>query len=344
MNTQPIKMQIENNIIVAMSEYLCGEIIQVLQQIIIAEFVKVNMEEITTLPAEYHNDTDRKNQYIIQLFICKKRIKENTKEAYLHAVKRLIVLIDKPLTDMDTTDISYYLNWYEKHNILSGGKKNQPTTMNNERRFLSAFFTWLRKEKLISENPVESTEPLKVIHKPIDYYKADEIAKMRDACKNPRERALIEVLRSTGMRGGELISVSTAQIDWTTGDILILGEKSDRYRPVYLDDDAQHYYKIYLDSRTDDSEFMFPTFRNPHKMMTTCGIRSVLKTIGKRAKIKIRVYPHKMRKTLGMNLKNKGVDIGTIQEIMGHASSAVTAQYYAQSTPETLRSIRKRVA
>lgn len=79
-------------------------------------------------------------------------------------------------------------------------------------------------------------------------------------------------------------------------------------------------------------------------MMTTCGIRSVLKTIGKRAGIKSRVYPHKMRKTLGMNLKNKGVDIGTIQEIMGHASPAVTAQYYAQSTPETLRSVRKRVA
>lgn len=91
MNTQPIKMQIENNIIVAMSQYLSGEIIQVLQQIIIAEFVKVNMEEITTLPAEYQNDTDRKNQYVIRLFDCKKRIKDNTKGAYLHAVKRLSI-------------------------------------------------------------------------------------------------------------------------------------------------------------------------------------------------------------------------------------------------------------
>lgn len=344
MNAQSIKMQIENNIIVAMSQYLNGEIIQVLQQVIIAEFVKVNMEEITTLPVEYQNDTDRKNQYIIQLFICKKRIKENTKEAYLHAVKRLVVLIDKPLTDMDNTDIAYYLNWYERYNTMNGGKKNQATTVNNERRFLSAFFTWLRKEKLISENPVESTQPLKTISKPIDYFRTEEISKMRDACKNPRERALIEVLRSTGMRVGELTAVELDQIDWTTGDILILGEKSEKYRPVYLDDEARHYYKIYLDSRADNSKYMFPTSRKPYKMMTTCGIRSILKTIGNRAGIKSRVYPHKMRKTLGMNLKNKGVDIGTIQEIMGHASPAVTAQYYAQSTPETLRSIRQRAA
>jgi integrase len=78
--------------------------------------------------------------------------------------------------------------------------------------------------------------------------------------------------------------------------------------------------------------------------MSTCGIRCAFKIIGERAGIQCRVYPHKMRKTLGMTLKNKGVDIGTIQEIMGHASPAVTAEYYAQSTPATLRYVRERVA
>lgn len=344
MNTQPIKMQIENNIIVAMSQYLSGEIIQVLQQIIIAEFVKVNMEEITTLPAAYQNDTDRKNQYIIQLFICKKRIKENTKEAYLHATKRLIFLIDKPLTDMDTTDISYYLNWYEKHNVLSGGKKNQPTTVNNERRFLSAFFTWMRKEKMIAENPVESIDTLKAIKKPIDYFKAEEMAKMRDTCKNVRERAVLEVLYSTGMRVGELIQVEIEQIDWATGDILILGEKGDKYRTVWLDEDARYYFKLYLESRKFDSPYMFPNTRGTHEIMTTCGIRSVIKNIGKRADIKTRVYPHKLRKTLGMNLINKGAGYDVVQETMGHADSKTTREYYARLNPETLRSVRQRAA
>jgi site-specific recombinase XerD len=342
MNGQTVKAQIINDIIVAMAEHVAKDVLEILHQTIIKEFVNVNMEEITTLPAEYQNDTDTKNKYIIQLFIVKKKIKGNTKKDYLNAVKRLITLIDKPLDKIEESDISYYLSWYEKRNINTKGKKNQAVTVNNERRFLSAFFTWLRKEKLISDNPVEATDPLKAIRKPIDYFKPEEMAKMRDACKNLRERALIEVLRSTGARVGELVEITLDQIDWSTGDIIIQGEKNDRYEPIFLDDDARYYYRKYLDSRNDDSPFMFPQCKAPHDKMSTSGVRSVLRTIGNRAKLKCRVYPHKLRKTLGMNLKNKGVDIGTIQEILRHASPSVTAIYYAQSTPSTLRSVRER--
>lgn len=109
------------------------------------------------------------------------------------------------------------------------------------------------------------------------------------------------------------------------------------------DDDARHYYGLYFDSRKDDCPYMFPRSRKPYGKMTTCGFRAILKTIRKRAGLTCRVYPHKSRKTLGMNLKNRGVDIGTIQEIMGHADPGVTARYYAQSNPRTLRSVRERV-
>lgn len=342
MNGQTVKAQVINNIIVAMAGHVSKEVLDILHQVVIKEFVNVNMEEITTLPVEYQNDMDQKNEYIIQLFIVKKKIKDNTKEAYLSAVKRLITLIDKPLDKIEESDISYYLTWYEKRNVNVGGKKNQAVTVNNERRFLSAFFTWMRKEKLIGENPVEATDPLKTVRKPIDYFKPEEMAKMRDACKKPRERALIEVLRSTGARVGELVDITIDQIDWRTGDIVILGEKNDKYQPIFLDDEARYYYQQYLDSRSDDSPFMFPHCREPYKKLTTSGIRSILKTIGNRAKLKCRVYPHKMRKTLGMSLKNKGVDIGTIQEILRHSNPSVTAIYYAQSTPDTLRNVRER--
>lgn len=344
MNNQTIKTEVTNNIIVAMSMYIRQETLQILEQVVVKELIDLNLEKITTLPAEYHNDTDRKNQYILQLFVVKKKVKDNTKAAYINAVKRLLALIYKPLDAIEETDISYYLSWYEKHNVSVGGKKNQATTVNNERRFLSAFFSWMRRERLISENPVEVSEPLKVVRKPIDYFKPEELSKMKDACKNPRERALVEVLRSTGCRVGELVEITLDQIDWRTGDILILGEKSDRYRTLYLDDDARYYYNLYLQSRKDTSPYMFPQSRAPYNQMTTCGIRSALKAIGDRAAVKCRVYPHKLRKTLGMNLKNKGVDIGTIQEIMGHGDPGVTATYYAQSTPQTLRFVRERAA
>lgn len=346
MNTQTVKTNITNNIMVAMACYLEQQMLTILEQVIINELVKVNMEEISTLPAEWNDDINQKNQYIIQLFLIKKRnLSHGTKEAYLNAVKRLITEINtKSLDKMDETDIEWYLNKYEKRNVSSGGSKNQPSTVNNERRFLSAFFTWMRKTKLISENPVEAVLAKKVPIKPIDYYTPEESAQIKDACKNARERAIVEVFRSTGARVGEIAEITLDQINMDTGDIWIQGEKGGKYRTIYLDDYARHYFKLYLNSRKDNSPYMFPSSRKPYGKMSTCGFRAIFKGIANRAGLTCRVYPHKMRKTLGMNLKNRGVDIGTIQEIMGHVDPTVTARYYAQSTPRTLRSVRERVA
>lgn len=107
---------------------------------------------------------------------------------------------------------------------------------------------------------------------------------------------------------------------------------------------GRYHYRKYLNSRTDHNPAIFVSSKEPHQALSTCAVRGILKDIAKRAGVTSRVYPHKMRKTLGMELKNKGVDIGTIQEIMGHADSRVTSLYYAQSTPDTLRVIRNKAA
>ena len=345
MGTQAVKAEIINNVMVAMSYYIQQQtILSMLEQVMQQELVRVNMEEITTLPAERQDSIAERNKYLIQLFMIKKRnLKRGKLEGYLGAIKRLITVItNKSLDQMDETDMEWYLSRYEQREGLHG--KLEATTYNNERRFLSAFYTWMRKAKFIADNPVEGTEPKKVTLKPIDYYSPEEIVKIRDACRNVRERAIIEVFRSTGARVGEIAEITMEQVNLETGDVWIQGEKGGKYRTLYLDDDARHYYRLYLDTREDDCPYMFPRSRRPYGKMTTCAFRGIMKDIGGRAGITSRVYPHKMRKTLGMNLKNKGVDIGTIQEVLGHASPAVTSQYYAQSTPHTLRSVRERVA
>jgi len=256
----------------------------------------------------------------------------------------LITVIEKPLTQVDEIDIDYYLRWYEQRNIASGKGKNQASTCNSERRYLSAFFTWLRKEKFITYNPVELVEPLKEVRKPIDYFSLSQIEDLREGCKTLRDRAIIEVLRSTGARVGEIPHINKDDIDWKTGDVSILSEKSGKYRTLYIDEVAMRYLKKYLNSREDNNEALFVWDKKPYQRLEKSGIRAAMKSIAKRENVQYRVYPHKMRKTLGMQLKNRGVDIGLIQEVMGHANPVVTSRYYAESTPETLRQVRMRAA
>ncbi|WP_368296105.1 tyrosine-type recombinase/integrase [Enterocloster citroniae] len=342
---QSVKAQIINNVIVSMTYYLNPDVLEMLERVLAKNLVDVAIERINTLPMEMKDSIDSQNGYILQLFLYKKKkLQDGTKYGYVSAIKRLVTLVYKPLTDMEESDIYYYLDWYENRNVPITGKKNQARTINNERRFLSAFFTWMRKEKLIGSNPVEAIEPLKVTKKPIDYFTPEEMASLKDGCESLRERAVIEVLRSTGARVGEIVGITIDLINWETGDVMILGEKGNRYRTLYLDPDAIHHFRKYLNSRTDNNPAIFVSSKKPHQALSTCAIRGIVKEVAQRAGITSRAYPHKMRKTLGMELKNKGVDIGTIQEIMGHADSKVTSLYYAQSTPDTLRVIRNKAA
>ena len=152
----------------------------------------------------------------------------------------------------------------------------------------------------------------------------------------------VEINRSTGARIGEIVQINRDDIDWQTGDVLICGEKGGRYRTIYLDEVARYYLRRYIDSRKDNDPALFVACRAPYTRLKISGLRNIIKQIAKREGMQCRVYPHKLRKTLGMNLKNSGVDLGSIQEILGHSNPAVTSRYYAESTPDTLRSVRKR--
>lgn len=345
MSTQMIKSQMRDAILVTMAQYLDKAVLQILKTVIEEQFVKVNMEEITTLPAEVDRSIDEQNKYIVQLFLIKKEaLREETKYNYLNAIKKLLTQVDKPLTEMTDIDIAYYLRWYETRNMQTTGKRNKNSTINNERRYLSAFFSWMRMQKLIFDNPVESIEKKREERAPIDYFEAKDIETLREGCKTKRERAIVEVLRSTGLRVGEVCSIDIADIDFRTGDVWVRREKGGLHTPAYLDDVAMYYLKDYIDERTDNGSALLVGQRAPYNRLKPCSIRAVLKGIARRQGMTVRVYPHKMRKTLGMTLKNKGYDIGVIQEVLGHNSPATTSKFYAESTSDTLRNIRRQAA
>lgn len=339
-----IKSKMRDDIIVQMQQYLDNNTLQILDSVLVDLFEEVDMQRRETLPAEVRNSIDEKNKYIIQLFIYKKsNLSPKTITAYLEAVKMLLTYTDKELTEVNDIDITGFLKWYQNRNKAKG-KINNNVSVNNMRKFVSAFFGWMRKEKLINDNPVETIPPLAEPRKPIDYFTRTEMEKLREACRDERERALVETLRSTGARVGELLGINRFQINWDNGDVYIKGEKGGKYRLLYLDEECRYYLKKYLEQREDNRPELFLSSKAPHNPLRKESVELILRKIGQRAGLTCRVYPHKFRKTLGMGLRNKGVEIGVIQEVLGHSSPEVTAKYYAESTTDTLRGIRQRTA
>lgn len=251
-------------------------------------------------------------------------------------------VVHKNLRNVVPTDIEYYLNEFARGKL----KVNSPQSVNNERQFLSSVFTWLRRCNFISQNPVENVAKKKVPRKPIDFLQGIEVEELRTACdqdtvKGKRERAVLEFLLSTGARVGEVPEVKITDIDFVSGSLMIYGHKDREYREVYLNDAARVHIKRYLDSRQDDSPYLFVSLRKPATPIHESAFRDLLQDIKARAELRRRVYPHLMRKTMASSLRQHGASLDDIADLLGHASTAVTKGYYAAQTPGQLRQVHK---
>lgn len=215
MNT---KERVRNDILVGMRMHLDTCTMQVLDAIIVKAIQNVEMTETSTLPATL----DDTNQYIMQLFDTKKapRLSPKTVEFYKSTLNEFMVLINKPLNKIVESDVEYYLQVKRPCNTNA--------SLNNLRRNLSAFFTWMRKEKIISENPCDGIEPYTIVEKPIDHMEATDMEKLKNGCAHARDRALIEFMRSTAMRRGEVPLVKICDIDFRNGKLVIFGEKNTK--------------------------------------------------------------------------------------------------------------------
>lgn len=206
----------------------------------------------------------------------------------------------------------------------------------------------MRKANLVAVNPCESIENYKQIEKPIEHLEDWEFEALRDACKKRkmaagregyheclRDRAMIEVLRSTAVRVGEFISIDTNNIDWSNGNVIVYGEKTRKYRTVCLDDTARYYLKKYVYSRTDTNPALFVSVKAPFERLHRSGVRVALKEIGKRADLERRIYPHLFRKTTATNMVRKGCPRDLVAFYLGHAdgNTKTLNKHYAATDP-----------
>lgn len=343
-----MKETLRDDILTAMHPYLDAVTKDILNQVIVKALFYVDVVEMeNTLPATRENTND----YILEMFDAKKapKLSKETAKYYKSAIGHLIDFTGKSLLYTSDMDIEYYLDEYKKGR---NGKPNKPTTINNERRCISAFFTWMRRSHLITENPAESIEKYVEVEKPIEHMEDWEMEALRDACKIRfvnkiteieeyreclRDRALIEFLRSTAVRIGECASVNIADINWQTGEILVYGQKGRAYRTVCLDDAAKFHLRKYIESRTDDNPALFVSAKAPFNRMGRSGLRTVIKEIAKRSILERKIYPHLFRKTTATNMAKRGCPGELISLYLGHKNGNVTNKHYAYRGPEQVK-------
>ncbi|MDE6052448.1 MAG: tyrosine-type recombinase/integrase [Lachnospiraceae bacterium] len=319
MNT---KEKVRNDILVGMQMHLDACTMAILDAIIVKAVQNVEMTEVTTLPAM----VDDTNQYVLNLFDVKKapKLSPMTVEFYKSTINEFMVLVNKPLNKVTESDIEYYL--------MQKKPNNTNASLNNLRRNLSAFFTWMRKEKLISENPCDGVDPYQVIEKPIDHMEVTDVEKLKLGCKYKRDRALIEFMRSTAMRRGEVPAVKISDIDFRSGKLVIFGEKTQKYRTVFLDNVAIHYIQEYLKDRGVSEGSREPLFTHLRgdktRSLDADGVYASIKDIAARAGMDRRIYPHLFRKTTATNICKRGGSVDAAGEYLGHAPRNVTDRHY----------------
>ncbi len=241
-----------------------------------------------------------------------------TIENYKFNLKKFLNRIDKVPTDITTQDIRKYLADYKRERGVSN------TTLDNMRRVYQSFFSWMHKEGYVIKDPCAAVNKIKadkIIKNP---YSDREMELMREAAKNQRERAIIEVLYSSGMRIGELEKLNRDDIDWANGSAIVFG-KGAKEREVYFSVKAQMILKKYLDERTDDNEALFVGLQSPHKRIAVSTYEKILRELG--ARCGVHCHPHRFRRTCATILLNKGMPIQEVSKVLGHAKLETTLIY-----------------
>lgn len=271
--------------------------------------------------AEVKPEKDDSND-LIAMFIAAKRIEgcsEKTLKYYQTTIDAMVTSLEKNVRHILTEDLRIYLTDYqEKH-------QSSRVTIDNIRRILSSFFSWLEDEDYIIKSPVRRIHKVKTASSIKETYSDEDLEKMRDSCEELRDLAMIDMLASTGMRVGEMVLLNRDDIDFTERECKVFG-KGDKERVVYFDARAKLHLREYLDSRTDDAPALFVTLRAPHQRLQIGGIEYRLRQMGKRLNIP-KVHPHKFRRTLATMAIDKGMPIEQLQRLLGHQRIDTTLQY-----------------
>ena len=312
---QPMKQQIIESIVQQMLAHLDTMQLKRLQNVLEHELFDCEIRE-----QEECSEDDSKR--LLELFITAKRIEgcsERTLKYYQTTIDTMLDSVGKNVRRIQTEDLRAYLTNYQG--------KNNPSrvTIDNIRRILSSFFSWLEDEDYILKSPVRRIHKVKTATNVKETYTDEDLEKMRDSCTELRDLAIIDMLASTGMRIGEMVLLNRADINFYERECVVFG-KGDKERVVYFDARTKIHLQNYINSRTDENPALFVTLRSPFERIKIGSIESRLREQGRQLDIQ-KVHPHKFRRTLATMAIDKGMPIEQLQQLLGHKRIDTTLQY-----------------
>lgn len=255
-------------------------------------------------------------------FIAAKRIEgcsERTLAYYRKTIEAMTATIGKPVQRITTEDIRQYLTTYQMQ------RKSSKVTIDNIRRILATFYSWLEDEDYIVKSPVRRIHKVKTAKVIKETYSDEALEQMRDHCDSLRDLAIIDLLASSGMRVGEMVALNREDINFNERECVVFG-KGNKERLVYFDARTKLHLQNYLASRTDGNPALFVTLRTPYNRLKIGGVETRLRQLGKRLSIP-KVHPHKFRRTLATSAIDKGMPIEQVQQLLGHQKIDTTMHY-----------------
>lgn len=311
-----------------MSEYLSITQMKKLQEVIL----KVCAE----------NEADKmeiSNTDFLEMFLDAKKIEgcsERTIQYYKVTVEHLLSHIETSVRKITTEEIRTYLAEYQKNNKCSN------VTVDNIRRNISSFFSWLEEEDYILKSPMRRIHKIKT-KQPVKEIISDEmIERLRDNCRCSRDLAMIDLLYSTGIRVGELVGLNISDIDFEERECVVYG-KGDKERRVYFDAKAKLHLQNYINSRTDTNPALFVTLDSPYERLKISGVEIRVRELGRKLNIE-KIHPHKFRRTMATRAIDKGMPIEQVQKILGHSQIGTTMQYAIVNQNNVKTSHRRYIA
>ena len=257
-----------------------------------------------------------------EVFISAKRIEgcsDKTLSYYRKTIEAMLNGIGKSAQQITTDDLRKYLMNYQVQ------RRSSKVTIDNIRRILSSFFSWLEDEDFIVKSPVRRIHKVKTAKVVKDTYSEEALELMRDSCTTARDLAMIDLLASSGMRVGEMVTLNREDINFNERECVVTG-KGNKERLVYFDARTKIHLQNYLDGRVDSNPALFVSLKAPYERLMIGGVETRLRELGKRLNIP-KVHPHKFRRTLATLAIDKGMPIEQVQQLLGHQKIDTTMHY-----------------